>query len=108
MSDERTFTAMYDTRGAAETARDELISLGISDAAITIRGTDTAAGEVAPTEHKGFWASLSDLFVPDDDRDVYAEGLRRGGYLLTVQVPAGLEDQASDVLEQSEPIDIDA
>ena len=108
MTDERTFTAMYDARGAAETARDELISLGISDAAITIRGTGASAAEVAPMEHKGFWASLSDLFVPDDDRDVYAEGLRRGGYLLTVQVPAGLENQASDVLERSEPVDLDA
>jgi len=99
---ERTITAMYDTRGAAETARDQLAALGISEHAIAIRSTES--GEAAPREEKGFWSSL---FFPDEDRSVYEEGLKRGGYLLTVQVPAGMEDEASDVLERSDPIDLD-
>ena len=37
---ERTLTAMYDTRGAAETARDGLAALGIPADAIAIRGTE--------------------------------------------------------------------
>jgi uncharacterized protein (TIGR02271 family) len=103
---DRTMTAMYDSRGAAETARDELVALGIPAGAILVRGTDT--GETATTEDKGFWASLGDMFFPDDDRTVYEEGVRRGGYLLTARVPAGLEDQASDILERSDPVDLDA
>ena len=76
---DRTMTAMYDTRGAAETARDGLVALGIAESAVFIRGTET--GETTRTEERGFWSSL---FFPDEDRTVYEEGVRRGGYLLTV------------------------
>ena len=37
---DRTLTAMYDTRGAAETARDQLIELGVAVDAISIRGME--------------------------------------------------------------------
>jgi len=104
----QTKTAMYDTRGAAETARDGLISLGISGSDISIRGTDDGDLAAAPaTEDKGFWASLADVFMPDDDRYTYAEGVRRGGYLLTARVPDGLAGDAEDVLEGADPIDLD-
>ena len=74
---ERTLTAMYDTRGAAETARDELVGLGIAPDAITIRGTEADRATPRPLdEDKGFWASLADFFVPDEDRHTYAEGVR--------------------------------
>ena len=106
----QTKTAMYDTRGAAEMARDGLISLGIATTDISIRGTDDAAdtGMTSGSEDKGFWASLADMFVPDDDRPTYEEGMRRGGYLLSARVPDGLETQAEDVMERADPIDIDA
>lgn len=108
---DRTMTAMYDTRGAAETARDELVSAGIARDAISIRGTEAGeAGAAATTagEGRGFWGSLSDLFMPDEDRSTYEEGIRRGGYLLSVRAPQGLEDEAEAILERSEPIDVDA
>ena len=107
---ERTLTAMYDTRGAAEAARDQLVALGIPSAGVTIRGTDagtTATSAPAADEDKGFWASLADLFAPEEDQYTYAEGLRRGGYLLSARVPDGMADRASDVLEQSGAVDID-
>ncbi|WP_191062591.1 YsnF/AvaK domain-containing protein, partial [Geminicoccus harenae] len=102
-------TALYDTLGAAETARDELIALGIADSEVFVRSADTEAttGSATGTEDKGFWASLGDLFMPDEDRYAYSEGIRRGGYLLTVRVPDGLEDQVVDVMERSDPIDLD-
>ena len=34
---DRTLTAMYDTRDAAESARDDLVGLGIPSANVTIR-----------------------------------------------------------------------
>jgi uncharacterized protein (TIGR02271 family) len=107
---ERTLTAMYDTRGAAEAARDQLVALGIPSAGVTIRGTDAGTtATTAPTadEDKGFWASLADLFAPEEDRHTYAEGLRRGGHLLSARVPDGMADRASDVLERSGAVDID-
>jgi len=101
---------MYDTRGAAETARDGLISLGIAETDISIRGTDDA-GDTSLTsgsEDKGFWASLADVFMPDDDRHTYSEGVRRGGYLLSARVPDEMATQAEDVMERADPVDIDA
>jgi stress response protein YsnF len=106
---ERTVTAMYDTRGAAETARDGLVSLGISSGDISIRGAEggSTSASSTGTEDRGFWAELKDLFVPDEDRHTYAEGMRRGGCLLTARVPEGMVDEALEVLERSEPVDID-
>jgi len=105
----QTKTAMYDTRGAAETARDGLIALGIASTDISIRGTDEGdlTSTTDTTENKGFWASLADVFMPDDDRYTYEEGVRRGGYLLTARVPDGLSTEAEDVLESADPVDID-
>jgi uncharacterized protein (TIGR02271 family) len=105
---ERTMTAMYDTRGAAESARDALVGLGVSSDSISIHGTDSGTGAVTERSSGGFWSGLADLFLPDDDRGAYAEGIERGGHLLTARVPDGLEDQAADILERSEPIDMDA
>jgi stress response protein YsnF len=105
----RTLTAMYDTKGAAESARDDLVALGVSSADVTIRGADAASGTTASTtaEDKGFWAGLADLFVPDEDRSAYAEGVRRGGHLLSARVPDGVEDRAIEVLERHGPVDVD-
>jgi uncharacterized protein (TIGR02271 family) len=106
---QRTVTAMYDTSSAAESARDRLVGIGVPSADITVRGTGagTGATTTAGDDTRGFWEELKSLFVPDEDRHAYAEGLRRGGYLLTAQVPAGLEDQVYDVLEDSGAVDLD-
>jgi uncharacterized protein (TIGR02271 family) len=104
---DRTLTAMYDTRGAAETARDELVGVGVAREAISIHGTDGEPDTAAATESPGFWASLADLFMPDEDRHTYTEGLNRGGYLLSARVPEELADTAGEVLESSDPIDLD-
>jgi uncharacterized protein (TIGR02271 family) len=107
---QRTVTAMYDTSSAAESARDRLVGIGVPSADITIRGTGASTGTTttAGDDTRSFWDELKSLFVPDEDRHTYAEGLRRGSYLLTAQVPAGLEDQVYDVLEDSGAVDLDA
>jgi uncharacterized protein (TIGR02271 family) len=106
---QRTVTAMYDSSSAAEAARDRLVGIGVPSAAITIRGTGASTGTTttAGDDTRSFWEELKSLFVPDEDRHTYAEGLRRGSYLLTAQVPAGLEDQVYDVLEDSGAVDLD-
>ena len=68
----------------------------------TAAEADTTTGTAS--EERGFWASL---FLPEEDRQVYAEGVQRGGYLLTVEVDDELEAAALDVLENSGAIDID-
>jgi uncharacterized protein (TIGR02271 family) len=102
---DRTLTAMYDSSSAAEAAREALVS-AIPNAMVSVRGA--GAGSEAGATSGGFWEDLKNLFLPDDDRAAYGEGLRRGGYLLTAQVPDGAEDQALDVLESTDPVDLDA
>ena len=53
--------------------------------AISIHGTDGEPDTAVTAESQGFWASLVDLFMPDEDRHTYTEGLNRGGYLLSAQ-----------------------
>lgn len=106
---ERTLTAMFDSRSAAESARNEVVALGVPSTDVEIRGTEGgAAGAGTPAaEDKGFWASLSDAIFPDEDRHAYEEGIRRGGYLLTAKAPYDMESQILQALERHDPVDID-
>jgi len=101
---DRTLTAMYDTRDAAEAARLQLVVLGIPSGEVAIHGGETGTTAETTEEEPGFWAGL---FLPDDDRQLYAEGTRRGGYLLTARVRDDLEEAALDVLEGSGAADLD-
>ena len=72
----RTLTAMYDSRDAAASARDQLVGLGIPGGDISIHGAGNGTTTGTATEERGFWASL---FLPEEDRQIYAEGVQRGG-----------------------------
>jgi uncharacterized protein (TIGR02271 family) len=103
----RTLTAFFDDRASADTARQRLQSLGLTDASIRLTGGDEYAGR-DHREDKGFWESVSDFFFPDEDSAAYAEGLRRGGYLLTVSnVPSDMYDRAVDILDDEGSVDLD-
>jgi uncharacterized protein (TIGR02271 family) len=105
---EQTLTALYDTQGAAAAVRNELVRLGVPGSRVTVQGNDSAgtAGSASDEDH-GFWDSLKDVFMPEEDRHTYAEGLRRGSYLLTARVPENLMEQAHAALEQGDPVDVD-
>ena len=109
MATERIVTALYESRSAAENARDQLVGLGIPNSDIDVRGAESAGalseGGSTPSEEKGFWSSL---FMPDEDRHTYSEGMNRGGYALSARVPEGLDDAAMEALERSGAVDLDA
>ena len=65
------------------------------------------AGTSARTEPRGFWDSLGDWFLPDEDRSAYAEGLRRGGYLLSVDASDSQYERVIDILDDEGTIDLD-
>ena len=107
----RSVTAFFDDRENAEEAVERLVAGGIArDRIRMVAGEQPGGGMTAGRDtdsSKGFWDSLADLFMPDEDRYTYAEGLRRVGYLVTVTTTDGEYDQALDILDDEGTIDID-
>jgi len=104
----RTITAMFDSRSEAEQARGRLSSSGIEADRVRIidqesAGSSGASGQ-SPGE-EGFFASLKDLFMPDEDRHAYGEGIRRGGYMLVAEVDESDADRACQLLDEDGPVD---
>jgi len=125
----RMITAFFDRREDANEAIERLKSSGISGSAIKLTegsqhsatgsagsgaGTvgsiatgGSATGHSRPQEEQGFWASLAELFLPEEDTHTYAEGLRRGGYLVSARVSNTQYERALDILDDEGTIDLD-
>ena len=59
------------------------------------------------TSRSGFFELLADFFMPADDRYVYAEGLSRGGYLVTVRRPDRLRTMTAPSTSSTTRVAID-
>ena len=107
----RTITAMFDDRAHADAAIQQLTQqLNIASSDIQMHAADaasTAGGTTAASGDTGFWASLKDLFVPDEDRTTYAEGVRRGSVVVSATIEDSQLEQAMDVLESHGAVDLD-
>jgi len=104
-----TVTAFFRDKADAEEATRKLASAGIAEGNIRLvpgRESDSVAATDIDTG-RGFWEALGDFFFPSDDREVYAEGLRRGGYLVTVNVNDAQHETAIDILDDEGTIDVD-
>ena len=101
----RTITAFFETREAAEKAQHDLERTGIPSQHIRlVAGGDH--GTTSTADDGGFWASLKDLFLPDEDRYAYAEGLRRGGYVLSVNTDEANYDRVLDIVDVDGSVDM--
>jgi uncharacterized protein (TIGR02271 family) len=101
----RTITAMFDSRSEAECAREQLrTSLGADARIIDQSSSSSSEGS---GESRGFWADLKDMFVADEDRPTYEEGVRRGHFLLCANVPEEQADRACSILEQGGSLDFE-
>lgn len=103
----RTITAYFDDRSDAQLAADRLADAGISRAQATIHDSSMTDQTTTAGDDKGFWASLADFFMPNEDRYAYSEGIRRGGSVLTVRAEDGEFNRVSDILEQAGAVDMD-
>ena len=103
-----TVTGFFDSRSEADMAADRLRALGLSGRVEVTSGdgeSDLGSGQGEP---KGFFEALADFFFPEDDRSTYAEGLSRGGHLVTVTDLSSTDyDRVMDVLENAGAVDID-
>lgn len=64
-------------------------------------------GAVAGAATGGVLGGLIGLGIPRENAELYAEGIRRGGTLVTVQVESDEESRARDILNRDGAVDID-
>ena len=108
----RTMTAMFNTRPEAESAAEQLVSqLGVDRAAVRTSpdagATDAGYDKARPYQETGFFASIKNLFLSEEDRYGYAEGMRCGGVLVSAEVDLSQLDRAADILEDAGAVDLD-
>ncbi|GJD96110.1 DUF2382 domain-containing protein [Methylobacterium iners] len=112
----QTVTAMFDNRSDAEAAIQKLTSAGVAGTAIrllpeTAPATTTTTTASSAYDHRrderGLWSSLKDALLPDEDRYTYAEGMNRGGTMLTVSAEEGHISRVLDILEEHGAVDLD-
>lgn len=105
---QQTITAYFDGRADADRAIERLTEAGVPRSDVTIHDASASAGTTgAEGEDKGFWASLKDLFMSDEDRYSYSEGIRRGGSVLCVRGDGVDFERVADILEDSGAVDMD-
>jgi hypothetical protein len=102
----RTVTALYDNRSDAEAAKQRLSStvdtecVKIVDQSSSQSSDSQNLGSGDGQKEHGSW--LSRLFIDDQDRHAYSEGVRRGGYLLCAEVDSDEDaDRIVSLLEQT-------
>jgi uncharacterized protein (TIGR02271 family) len=105
----RTITALFDSRSDAEAARERLSASNIEADRVRIvdQSTSHESGTQSSGHGEGFFASLTNMFMPDEDRHAYGEGIRRGGYLLVAEVDESDADRACSILDESSSVDFD-
>jgi len=76
-----------------------IVAAGPLIAALTGAGVGAVAG--------GLIGALTDIGVPEEEAGYYAEGVRRGGTLVTVNAEDNMVDRAVDILENHNAVDVD-
>ena len=89
----RAMTAVYRTHAAAEMVRDRLKGLGVSGSDIAVVPDDPAPlADGAHRDADTYARHIHDLHLPDDDARSYAESVRRGDFVVSVE----LDDDADE------------
>jgi hypothetical protein len=70
--------------------------------------TGAATGAVVGGAAGGILGALKDAGVKDEDAHVYAEGVRRGGALVSVRANGARADEAQAILDRSGGVDASA
>lgn len=112
ISSRQMVTAFFDDRDDAENAVERIVDAGVARSEIRIvEGADTSrttsTSVAAPDRDRGFLEALGDFFMPDEDKHAYAEGLSRGGYLVTVPTSEANRDAILDILDDEGTVDMD-
>jgi uncharacterized protein (TIGR02271 family) len=102
----RNATAYFETRAAADAAVNDLVAAGIVRDRISVAGTG-ALGTTPTSGDRSFWDELKGLFLPAEDQYAYAEGLRRGGVLVSVRTENSDYERVLEILDRDGAVDLD-
>lgn len=72
--------------------------------AVTLGSAAAGAGVGAATG--GLVGGILGLSIPEEEAEVYAEGVKRGGILITIQAPDPQADQAYLIMEENNALDL--
>ncbi|WP_206664522.1 YsnF/AvaK domain-containing protein, partial [Dankookia rubra] len=102
----RTITGLFDSRPEAERAVQSIIQEhGLGRDRVQIHAASDAGRDTA--QH-GVPASLRTLPIPEQDRVLYQEGIRRGGVLVSAEVAEAMVWPVGEALERHGAVDLDA
>jgi uncharacterized protein (TIGR02271 family) len=91
--------------GSGSSSSDGSTSGGSTSSGSTSSGLTNSEGRMSGT---GIGSWLSNLFVSDDDRPAYEEGVRRGGFMLCAEVDGDEDaDKIVQILEETSAFDLD-
>lgn len=96
---------LFDNRGDAQKAEQELITAGFPRASVGLE-SQPASSQGTAKGGESFWDKVRDFFGMEDT-SVYQEAARRGGTLVVVDAPENRVAQAADILQRCNPVDVD-
>jgi uncharacterized protein (TIGR02271 family) len=84
-----------------------VLAAGPLAAALGTAGASTLVGAGVGAATGGLIGGLVGLGIPEEDANMYAEGVRRGGTLVTAQVADNLADRAAAIMDREGIVDLD-
>ena len=106
----KTVVGLFQSTTEAQKVKHELVNQGYSAGNINVMANEDSTGGAgsstssAASNEPGFGATISNFFKSltggGDDEQHYAEGVRKGGAMLSVTVQDGQEDKVADLLER--------
>lgn len=83
------------------------IAAGTLATALSSAAAGTAVGAVAGAVTGGIVAALVDMGVPEEDAHFYAEGVKRGGVLVTVQTADSQASTVESIMNRFNAVEVD-
>jgi uncharacterized protein (TIGR02271 family) len=108
----RTVAALFRSRGDADRALADLnndLQLAGAQSRLHTSDPDDAESNSLTQPHPGGMipASLRAMSIPHEDREAFAEGIRRGHVMLSAEVEEAHVERALDLLDRDGAIDLD-
>lgn len=105
--------ALFRDAAQADQALQSLLSMGIAQNRIVAAGNADAreissiSGFRTLSARDDSWEALHDLNLPESDKRIFEQGLRRNYALIAAQVDRDNVEEAVRVLEMFDPVDLD-